>query len=43
MLQLAEHLHKSLLEIMQLTTVELMAWATYFELKVEKNGNNGSR
>jgi len=42
MLQLGEHLHKSLIEIMQLTTIELTAWAAYFELKGERNGSSST-
>jgi hypothetical protein len=37
-LQLAEHLHKSLDEVMELTTAEHTLWAAYFELKGENNG-----
>jgi hypothetical protein len=36
---LADHLQKSISEVMDFTTIELKTWAAYFELKGEKNGN----
>ena len=34
---LAEHLHKTLDEIMNLTTFEIDLWSVYFDLKNERN------
>jgi hypothetical protein len=36
--QLAEHLHKSIDEILDLTTAELTTWVAYFEMKDKKDG-----
>jgi hypothetical protein len=36
MCQLAEVLHKSLDEVMALSTAEIATWAAYFELKGNK-------
>ena len=33
---LAEQLHKTLDEIMELTTLEIDGWATYFDIKNER-------
>jgi len=35
-LQLGEVLHKTLDEIMELSTVEIVTWAAYFEMKKDK-------
>ena len=33
---LAEHLHKTLDEIMELTTLEIDAWSAYFDIKNDR-------
>jgi hypothetical protein len=33
---LAEHLHKTLDEIMDLTTLEIEGWSAYFDIKNER-------
>jgi len=33
---LAEHLHKTLDEIMNLTTLEIDLWSSYFDIKNER-------
>ena len=33
---LAEHLHKTVEEIMNLTTLEIDLWSTYFDIKNER-------
>ena len=37
--QLAEHLHKSVDEIMELTSLEVEGWAAYFEIKNDRMKN----
>ena len=36
-LSLAERLHKTVAEILQMTTYEFMLWLSYFELKNDEN------
>jgi len=35
--QLAEHLHKSIGEIMLLPLAEIQGWAAYFKIKLKEN------